>query len=82
MGKSWGAKAGGHKKYHTFHPQISYVFQLTKSHGDIVSKFPSSEAWSRAEKGGGRLVWLGLGQDWGWGGREGMQNNPHRRFLL
>jgi len=31
--------AGGREKYPAFHPQISYVFQLTRSHGNIVSKF-------------------------------------------
>lgn len=29
---------GGRGKYPTFHPQISYVFQLTRSHGNIGSK--------------------------------------------
>ena len=30
---------GGRGKYPTFHPQISSVFQLTRSHGNIGSKF-------------------------------------------
>ena len=39
MSKRWEKYSRRQGKIHTFLPQISYVFQLPRSHGNIVSKF-------------------------------------------